>query len=74
MTPLLVCKGVRMEQDKVKRQIKSAGLYSWQSLGKNLCSDMYKNVTDDSNPTASSLIKRANGLLPRSEAENKQLG
>jgi len=69
-----VCKGVRTEQDKVKHRVKSAGLYSWQSSGKNLCSDMYKNVTDYSNPTASSLIKRANGLSSRSAAENKQLG
>lgn len=63
-----------MEQIKVKHRAKSAGLYNWQSLGKNLCSDMYKNVTDYSSPTASSLIKRANGLSSSRAAENKQLG
>lgn len=70
----LVCEGVRTEQDKVKHQVESTRLESHQCLGKNICSDMYKNVTDYSNPMASSLIKRASGLSSRSAEENKQLG
>lgn len=63
-----------MVQVEVKHQAESAELHSWQSLGKNSCSDMFKNVTDYSNSMASSLIRRANGLPSRSAAENKQLG
>lgn len=70
----LVGEGVRVQPEERNHPVESSGLWGWHSPGKNLCSDMYKNVTDCSNPTASSLIKRANGLSSRSAAENKQRG